>query len=61
MIEEAIIHVGMHKTGSSSIQETLHHLEPRRRSSVGYLKLNSPNHSAFFGSSHESVHGETLE
>jgi len=48
MIEEAIIHVGMHKTGSSSIQETLHHLEPRRRSSVGYLKLNSPNHSAFF-------------
>ncbi|USZ49719.1 hypothetical protein [Halomonas sp. DN3] len=47
MIEEAIIHVGMHKTGSSSIQSTFHNLEISDDAPVGYLKLNSPNHSGF--------------
>lgn len=47
MIEEAIVHVGMHKTGSSSIQHTLHNLIAQPDSAVGYLKLNSPNHSEF--------------
>jgi len=48
MIDEAIVHVGMHKTGSSSIQNTLHNLHPKSCSATGYLKLNSPNHSGFF-------------
>ncbi|MCC4270458.1 hypothetical protein LL254_07020 [Marinobacter nauticus] len=48
MIEEAVIHVGMHKTGSSSIQSTLHNLGQDLGSGFGYLKLNSPNHSGFF-------------
>lgn len=48
MIEEAIVHVGMHKTGSSSIQDTLHNLASEPGAPVRYLKLNSPNHSGFF-------------
>lgn len=48
MIEEAIVHVGMHKTGSSSIQATLHNLASEPDAPAGYLKLNSPNHSGFF-------------
>ncbi|GAB2718977.1 hypothetical protein [Halomonas garicola] len=48
MIEEAIVHVGMHKTGSSSIQATLHNLASEPGAPAGYLKLNSPNHSGFF-------------
>lgn len=47
MIEEAIIHVGMHKTGSSSIQETFSGLSI---DNVEYLSLGgSANHSEFFG------------
>lgn len=45
MIEEAIVHVGMHKTGSSSIQETLSQLPMQN---VEYLSLGSANHSGFF-------------
>ncbi|WP_339934433.1 hypothetical protein [Vreelandella glaciei] len=44
MIEEAIVHVGMPKTGSSSIQDTLSRLPMQE---VEYLSLNSPNHSGF--------------
>ncbi|AJY51409.1 MULTISPECIES: hypothetical protein [Halomonadaceae] len=44
MIEEAIVHVGMPKTGSSSIQDTLSRLPMQ---GVEYLSLNSPNHSGF--------------
>lgn len=44
MIEEAIVHVGMHKTGSSSIQDTLSQITMPE---VEYLSLNSPNHSGF--------------
>ncbi|WP_281662143.1 hypothetical protein [Halomonas sp. Alg239-R46] len=44
MIEEAIVHVGMHKTGSSSIQDTLSQLPME---GVEYLALTSPNHSGF--------------
>jgi hypothetical protein len=47
MIDEAIVHVGMHKTGSSSIQETFSRLS---MDGVKYLRLGgSPNHSGFFG------------
>lgn len=44
MIEEAIVHVGMHKTGSSSIQETLSQIPMHN---VEYLSLGSANHSSF--------------
>lgn len=44
MIEEAIVHVGMHKTGSSSIQETLGKIQMKE---VEYLSLGSVNHSGF--------------
>lgn len=44
MIDEAIIHIGMHKTGSSSIQETFSRL---KMPGVEYLSLGTPNHSGF--------------
>ncbi|NYS78426.1 hypothetical protein HZS80_12030 [Halomonas glaciei] len=44
MIEEAIVHVGMHKTGSSSIQDTFSKIEMEE---VEYLSLGSANHSGF--------------
>lgn len=40
-----ILHVGMHKTGSSSIQESLGSLDMK---GVEYLSLGNPNHSGFF-------------
>lgn len=44
MIDEAIVHVGMHKTGSSSIQEAFSkHSHP----DLEYLSLGAANHSAF--------------
>jgi len=47
VIGEAIVHVGMHKTGSSSIQETLSRMG---MAGVQYLQLSgSANHSGFFG------------
>jgi hypothetical protein len=42
MIEECIVHFGMHKTGSSSIQQSLHGL---KTSEFEYLELGVPNHS----------------
>ncbi|WP_281662145.1 hypothetical protein [Halomonas sp. Alg239-R46] len=45
MINEIIIHVGMHKTGSSSIQETFSNIPMEE---VEYLSLGSSNHSGFF-------------
>ncbi|NYS78424.1 hypothetical protein HZS80_12020 [Halomonas glaciei] len=45
MINEIIVHVGMHKTGSSSIQETL---SKTPMEDVEYLSLGSSNHSGFF-------------
>ncbi len=39
------IHIGMHKTGSTSIQRALHGLE---NSSIRYLSLGEPNHSKTF-------------
>jgi hypothetical protein len=44
MIEEAIVHVGMHKTGSSSIQDTFSKIS---MSEIQYLSLGSANHSDF--------------
>lgn len=44
MIEEAIVHIGMHKTGSSSIQQTLNMIPMEE---VEYLSLGPENHSAF--------------
>ncbi len=41
---ELILHVGMHKTGSSSIQNTLH--ATRRRHNWRYVDLGAPNASA---------------
>jgi hypothetical protein len=47
MIDEAIVHVGMHKTGSSSIQETFSKIDS---SELKYLNLGvSANQSGFFG------------
>lgn len=48
MIEELIVHIGMHKTGSSSIQETFSkHIFP----DIEYLEVSKdfgyPNHSGF--------------
>lgn len=40
--EECFIHIGMHKTGSSSIQESLNKLPTT--SNFHYIKLDSPNH-----------------
>lgn len=45
MIDEIIVHVGMHKTGSSSIQETLSKVQMQ---AVEYLSIGPSNHSAFF-------------
>ena len=42
--KEIIIHIGMHKTGSSSIQETLH-MNMRNNPSFAYVNLGSVNHS----------------
>lgn len=44
MIEEAIVHVGMHKTGSSSIQDTFSKISMEE---IQYLSLGSYNHSGF--------------
>lgn len=44
MIEVFIIHIGMHKTGSSSIQEVF---SQAKIEGVEYLDLGSPNHSGF--------------
>lgn len=38
-----VLHIGMHKTGSSSIQETLHH--NLNDENVHYIKFSNPNHS----------------
>lgn len=45
MINEIIVHVGIHKTGSSSIQEIL---SKTPMEDVEYLSLGSSNHSGFF-------------
>ncbi|GHE20545.1 hypothetical protein [Halomonas urumqiensis] len=44
MIEEIIIHIGMHKTGSTSIQETLSRIN---MADMEYLDLGHSNHSGF--------------
>ena len=44
MIEEAIVHIGMHKTGSSSIQAAY---SGDQLGNVVYLDLPSANHSGF--------------
>lgn len=41
-MREALIHLGMHKTGSTSIQDTLHGY---RKSGTSYARLKTPNHS----------------
>ena len=42
-VPELIIHIGMHKTGTTSIQQSLHkHLND---TNYHYIKLNTPNHS----------------
>jgi len=43
MIETCIVHIGMHKTGSSSIQQSLSGV---KTSEFEYLNLGSPNHSS---------------
>ncbi|AJY51407.1 MULTISPECIES: hypothetical protein [Halomonadaceae] len=45
MIDEIIIHMGMHKTGSSSIQDTFSKIS---MANVEYLSLGTANHSGFF-------------
>ena len=40
---ECIVHIGMHKTGSSSIQQSLHH--NLKNENFCYVNLISPNHS----------------
>ena len=42
-IPRCIVHVGMHKTGTTSIQSTLHSIE--RRGDFTYMDLGDPNHS----------------
>lgn len=42
-LEEIIIHIGMHKTGTTSIQRTLN--KNLNNSSFAYIKLQNPNHS----------------
>jgi hypothetical protein len=42
MIEECIVHFGMHKTGSSSIQQ---YLQNQKTDEFEYLDLGLPNHS----------------
>jgi len=42
--KKCILHIGMHKTGSSSIQQSLHH--NLRDGNFKYIDLNEPNHSA---------------
>lgn len=44
MLEECIIHVGMHKTGSSSIQETF--LKAKNIGDIGYLQLGRRSNSS---------------
>lgn len=44
MIEECFLHIGMHKTGSSSIQESLKHLKTNE---YEYLNLGSSNHTRY--------------
>lgn len=43
MKKKCIVHIGMHKTGSSSIQESLSQI--RTTEMFHYVKLGSPNHS----------------
>tara|TARA_B100002003_G_C14133563_1_gene545138 strand:+ start:381 stop:1574 length:1194 start_codon:yes stop_codon:yes gene_type:complete len=46
MINEIILHIGMHKTGSSSVQKFLHEYNFDEKSDCIYLKLPSSNHSS---------------
>ncbi|SEG54998.1 hypothetical protein [Marinobacterium lutimaris] len=57
-MKRLVIHIGMHKTGSSSIQETFCSAKFK---DLEYLNLGSPNHSGFFATlfweNPENYHG----
>ena len=50
MTRRAILHIGMHKTGSSSIQETLARVPLQ---GAVYLLPETPNHSAVLSQAFE--------
>lgn len=62
MIDECILHVGMHKTGSSSIQQTFSRLKMK---DCLYLDLGLANHSCFIATMTlerpENYHAHRLE
>jgi len=53
-MKECILHIGMHKTGSSSIQDYLYKNKTELRKGLLYADLETANHSGPFSFSFKS-------